>query len=589
MTSTVFTSGTVIESPWLNDVNTKTYADTSNTVAYTPAGTGAVATTVQAKLRESVNVKDFGAVGDGTTDDTAAIQAALSTGKYVVFTDGIYSVTSALTYTGDGLYMQAGSSLQPQGTGYTVLTIERKARSGPYRIYINGSGQTLNGVYINQAAQSYFEYICVNSLNGFGVKFNEIYDSVVNDIFTESCGNSSEYAFSVVKNTDTSNTSTFNRLQVETSNEKAIYIDSTTLACTFQTIHTERTTATSVRDAWVLGGDRCTYNTVRCTASGTVTNARVLLKGSATVYNAFSSQGLIPVRFEGVTGTSLTLVEPNIAGVLSEESGQIGRLMILAGNVGSAVPSNTRYFGTKIAGSYSGVLTNDGNITLGTPTSYARNTSLGDGSGAYAGRDDSTSKYIYKLIGDAGTLHGAIGLSSSIGGAFQVGSETAIPTRIMYNAAGVLEITSNIGTINGIFRPSTDNTRTLGEAGSRWSVVYAGTGAINTSDSREKEQIQSINDKEKAVAVKIKSLLKAFKFKNAVIKKDLAARIHFGVMAQDVKTAFESEGLIAEDYALFCYDEWEQETDENGNVTKESGNRYGIRYDELLCFIVAAI
>jgi hypothetical protein len=99
MTSTVFTTGTVITAPWLNDVNAKTYNDTSATVAYTPAGTGAVATTVQTKLRESVSVKDFGAVGDGITNDAAAFTAAwtASNPKAVLVPAGTYLITGTVT------------------------------------------------------------------------------------------------------------------------------------------------------------------------------------------------------------------------------------------------------------------------------------------------------------------------------------------------------------------------------------------------------------------------------------------------------------------------------------------------------------
>jgi hypothetical protein len=68
------------------------------TVVYTPAGTSAVATTVQTKLRETVSVKDFGAVGNGVTDDTVAIQAAVNAcaNKELFFPPGNYLITSQI-------------------------------------------------------------------------------------------------------------------------------------------------------------------------------------------------------------------------------------------------------------------------------------------------------------------------------------------------------------------------------------------------------------------------------------------------------------------------------------------------------------
>lgn len=73
----------------------------SITSLFKQSGTGVVSRAIRDKLRDIVSVKDFGATGDGTTDDTTAIQAAFDAVKVagggVFFPAGTYRITSQLS------------------------------------------------------------------------------------------------------------------------------------------------------------------------------------------------------------------------------------------------------------------------------------------------------------------------------------------------------------------------------------------------------------------------------------------------------------------------------------------------------------
>jgi hypothetical protein len=105
-------------------------------ISHIASGTGAVATTVQAKLRETVSVKDFGAVGDGVTDDTAAIQAAINYAQQIKAWVYFPPVQFA--------YMVTGLTIGQAGTNYTC-----HFQGGGFDP--SGASQPLTGQYSGQS------------------------------------------------------------------------------------------------------------------------------------------------------------------------------------------------------------------------------------------------------------------------------------------------------------------------------------------------------------------------------------------------------------------------------------------------------
>jgi hypothetical protein len=156
--------------------------------------------------------------------------------------------------------------------------------------------------------------------------------------------------------------------------------------------------------------------------------------------------------------------------------------------------------------------------------------------------------------------------------------------------------TGSTNTATGAFYPATTGSQDLGLTGARWGDVWS-NGTFNGSDQNLKQDIEDLNDAEKKVAAKCKGLIKKYRMKDAVAKKGNDARIHVGIIAQELQAAFESEGLDAFRYSMLGKDTWWEKIDENGqrlvNYEETPGytevTQMSVRYNELLAFIIAAM
>jgi hypothetical protein len=169
----------------------------SSLVGYIPAGTGAVATTVQGKLRESVSVKDFIPVGTLTdnTDCSTWIQAALDTGKSVEFPLGSYLISTTLTLTTPGQMLMGtgGTLVRASGAMETKYLINASSISditftGLKFAVATGTAAAQTGGFVHLSFCNFARVLdCVFNAARPGATTNK--ESTFSLVYTPSCNN----------------------------------------------------------------------------------------------------------------------------------------------------------------------------------------------------------------------------------------------------------------------------------------------------------------------------------------------------------------------------------------------------------------
>ncbi len=148
-------------------------------ISFVQSGAGAVPTTVQNKLREYVSVKDFGAVGDGLTDDTAALAAAFAAHNQLLFPEGTYLV-DATGYPAKRAVLYSAGVDNVVLSGYGATIKFKNSASGPIGLnfveIVNANNALIEGLTFDGNRQNQnFGYHAIAFFGGKNLTVRDVY------------------------------------------------------------------------------------------------------------------------------------------------------------------------------------------------------------------------------------------------------------------------------------------------------------------------------------------------------------------------------------------------------------------------------
>lgn len=512
-------------------------SEQNSSILYSQSFPGGVARTLAGRLDETLSVKDFGAQGDGVTDDSAAFIEAIGA-----------AAGSARLYVPEGIYI-----------------LSRMLRL-PSNSYIYGAG--IDKSVLKMAASAPLKTSCMHSGAKDDKRFNiHLMDFTIDGNLQDRIGNKdgNDYVLKYMGG------SCLVLCNTEYSTVTRLKLISPTLHCLD-----------------ITGG---TYY-----GSGTNT----------TNGNSFSVDSQ-PSRY--ITVADCYCEGGSDDNITTHQSSDI----ILRG----CISKNPTGRLVSICGAYLASIEDVDCLGTGTVQGYPVKWQLSNqrsvhrivDSRLYIGQDnpvsgDALQKTLSLYNVTDGRLqrvylHKAAGSYGSVG---LYAEEPNVQLCALYmDAAGSGQCSSF-----GNFTPRASNRFSCGSSSRLWTEVWAANGTIQTSDARLKEEIAPIDIDALRAWGKVE--LRQFLMADAVREKGSAkARLHMGLIAQQIIEAFESEGLNAFRYGLLCYDEWEDQyaveedaaqeavyDEDTGKlkspaVTREkrellvaAGNRYSVRYEEAL-------